>query len=209
MSATSWVYRSALVYESVMLVLYGRHYFARYRAVADLIPRGASVLDVCCGPAHLYYGYLRGKSASYCGVDVNARFIARLRRGGAEGHVCDVAAGQALPPADYVVMQGSLHQFLPDAARIVDRMLGAARRQVIVAEPIRNLSTSRVPLLASFARRQTNPGLGLRPHRFTEQTLDELFAAYRSRVSRSFLIPGGREKVYVLDAGRSDARGPD
>ena len=36
--------------DCVMLALYGRHYGARYRAVADLIPDGSSVLDLCCGP---------------------------------------------------------------------------------------------------------------------------------------------------------------
>src|SRR4051812_21650350 len=187
-ATTSLVYGSALAYESAMLLLYGRHYFGRYRAVADLIPGGASVLDVCCGPAHLYHRYLKGKSVRYCGLDVNARFIDRLRRRGAEGHVCDVAAGaEALPPADYVVMQASLYHFLPDAAPVVDRMLNAAARQVIVAEPVRNLSDSRIPLLAWFARRQTDPGSGPQPHRFTEPSLAALFARYPSRVVRSFL----------------------
>jgi SAM-dependent methyltransferase len=199
-ATTSLVYRSGLAYETAMLLLYGRHYGARYRAVADLIPAGASVLDVCCGPARLYRRYLKGKSVKYCGLDVNARFIDRLRREGTEGRVCDVAAGEALPPADYVVMQASLYHFLPGAAGVLDRMLQAARRQVIVAEPVRNLSDSRVRLLAWFARRQTDPGLGPQPHRFTEQTLDDLLAAYAPRIARSFLIPGGREKVYVLDA---------
>jgi SAM-dependent methyltransferase len=203
-ATTSLVYRSALAYESAMLLLYGRHYFGRYRAVADLIPDGASVLDVCCGPAHLFHRYLKRKSVQYCGLDVNAGFIRRLEQNGAEGRVCDIAGAEALPPADYVVMQASLYHFLPDAKPVVDRMLRAARRQVIVAEPIRNLADSRVPLLAWLARRQTDPGSGPQPHRFTEQTLDGLFAAYQPRVVRSFLIPGGREKVYALDAAGTD-----
>jgi SAM-dependent methyltransferase len=201
-ATTSLVYRSALAYESAMLLLYGRHYSGRYRAIADLIPVDAAVLDVCCGPAHLYHRYLKRKSVQYCGLDVNERFIRRLTKSGAEGRLYDVAGGEAFPPADYVIMQASLYHFLPAAGPVVDRMLRAARRQVIVAEPIRNLADSRVPLLAWFARRQTDPGLGPQPHRFTEETLDALFAAYRSRVVRSFLIPGGREKVYVLDATR-------
>ena len=49
------VYRSAAVYEAVMRLLYGRHYVARQRAVADLIPAGASLLELCCGPI----GYFR------------------------------------------------------------------------------------------------------------------------------------------------------
>ena len=37
----------------------------------------------------------------------------------------------------------------------MQRMLAAARVQVIIAEPIRNLSDSRLGLLAAFARRHT------------------------------------------------------
>ena len=36
--AESPIYHNVLVYELVMLGLYGRHYGARYRAVAGLIP---------------------------------------------------------------------------------------------------------------------------------------------------------------------------
>ena len=135
-------------------------------------PPAQSVLDVCCGPAHLYHRYLKAKSVQYCGLDINERFIRRLTKSGAEGRLYDVAGGEPFPPADYVIMQASLYHFLPAAGPVVDRMLRAARRQVIVAEPIRNLADSRVPLLAWFARRQTDPGLGPQPHRFTEETLD-------------------------------------
>ncbi len=86
-------------------------------------------------------------------------------------------------------------------------MRHAARVQVVVAEPIRNLSTSAVPWLAKLAQRHTNPGLGTQPRRFTEATLDEFFHALETPPSRSFLIPGGREKVHVLDAARESAEG--
>jgi hypothetical protein len=78
-------------------------------------------------------------------------------------------------------------------------MLRAAREQVVIAEPVRNLATSRNPLLAALARRQTDPGLGARPRRFTEATLDAFVAGLGVRVAQAFLIPGGREKVVVLD----------
>lgn len=195
---TSLIYRSSLLYELAMLLLYGRHYFARYRVVAALIPEGASVLDLCCGPAILYHRYLRHKGVSYTGLDVNARFIRQLVRSGGQGQVWDLHGDRPLPPADYVVMQASLMHFLPDAAPIVDRMLEAARAQVIIAEPVRNLSTSSVPLLAWLARRHADPGSGSPVQRFTEATLDAFFARYAAQLKRSFPIPGGREKVYVL-----------
>ena len=196
----SLVYRSAGIYELVMLVLYGRHYFSRCAAVAELIPEGASVLEVCCGPGRLYHRHLKHKAVRYTGLDLNERFIAHLVRRGGRGEVWDLGDERPLPAADYVVMQASLYHFLPDPAPVVDRMLRAAGAQVIVAEPVRNLATNNIPLLSWLARRETDAGLGRQPHRFTEQTLDTFFAAYSSRLRRSFLIPGGREKVYVLEA---------
>ena len=196
---TSVIYQNALVYESVMLVLYGRHYFSRYKAIASLIPNGAGVLDVCCGPARIYSRYLKRKDVKYYGLDINEGFISNLIRAGARGEIWDLRDDRDLPPADYVLMHASLYHFLPDASGVIDRMLRAARKQVIIAEPIRNLADSNIPLLSPFARRQTDPGIGKQPARFTEITLDRLMSRYTSRLNQSFLIPGGREKVFVLN----------
>lgn len=197
--ARSWVYRHELVYELVMIGLYGRHYGARYRAVAELIPAGASVLDLCCGPGVLFDRYLRGRSVDYTGMDVNPRFVARVGRRGGRGVLGDLVEDRPLPRADVVVMQASLYQFLPDPTPIVRRMLAAARERVILAEPVRNLATSGPAWLRAVARRQTDPGLGERPSRFDEASFDAFIAGLGVRVDRSFLIPGGREKVVVLD----------
>src|SRR5690242_19199763 len=123
--ASSWVYRHSLAYELVMLGLYGRHYGARYRALADLIPDGTSVLDLCCGPGILFDRYLRARSVDYTGIDVNPRFIARVNRRGGRGLIGDLSRDRPLPEADLVIMQASLYQFLPDAAPVVRRMLRA------------------------------------------------------------------------------------
>ncbi len=196
---TGLIYRSAALYEVAMLLLYGRFYVERYRALAGLVPTSSSVLDVCCGPATLYHRYLRLKAVSSVGLDINERFIRRLLRCGAGGLVWDVRTDEPLPTADYVVMQASLYHFLPDAVPIVDRMLRAARKQVIIAEPIHNLTTGRSRLLSSLSRLLTDPGSGEQAWRFTETSLRELFSNYAGRVAASFLIAGGREQIYVLN----------
>ncbi|HEY8746744.1 MAG TPA: class I SAM-dependent methyltransferase [Tepidisphaeraceae bacterium] len=196
--STSLIYRSPAVYEAVMLALYGRFYHARSRTIAALVPDGAQVLELCCGPANLYRRHLKQKSVSYHGLDINPGFIKHLIKLGATGQVADLQLLQTLPPADYVIMQASLYHFLPDPSSIVDRMLNAARKQVIIAEPIRNLSSSGIPILSKLARRHTDPGSGAHQQRFTPDSLDQFFSRYANKVARSFLIPGGREKVYVL-----------
>lgn len=198
--ATTVLYKSAVLYELLMVTLYGRHYSGRYRAIADLIPAQSSVLDLCCGPAVLYHRYLRQKSIRYTGLDLSSTFIKHLNQRDAHGRVWDLQEEAALPAADYVIMQASLYQFLPDPQPVVDRMLRAARKQVILAEPIRNITSSKVAPLAFFGRRFTDPGDGQSAHRFTEESLDLFFSRYASLLSNTFSIPGGREKVFVLNA---------
>ena len=196
---TALVYRSAKLYELLMLILYGRHYFTRYRVLADLIPPHTKVLDLCCGPGILYERYLRKKGVTYTGLDINERFIKRVNKLGSQGLVWDLRENKPLPRADYVIMQASLYHFLPDPTAIFELMLNAATRGVIIAEPIRNLSSGKTPLLGSLAKRLSDPGTGEQQMRFTEQTLDSFLARYASHHVKTFLVPGGREKVYFLD----------
>jgi SAM-dependent methyltransferase len=199
---TSIVYRSALGYELLMRALYGRHYRDRMRAIAAQVPWGASVLELCCGPATLYRSSLRERAPSYIGLDVNERFVERLRRRGIDARRVDLALdGAPLPAADVAIIQASLYHFLPGAERLVERMLEAARDRVVVSEPIRNLASSGIPVVGLLGRRGTDPGVGGHALRFTEETLDRMMDRYRDRVIAAFAIPGGREKVYVLRAG--------
>ena len=195
---TSLVYRSAAGYELLMRVLYGRHYSDRMRAVADAVPSGASVLELCCGPGTLYERYLRPRASSYVGLDVNPGFVRALRARGVEARQVDLSVEESLPPADVVIMQASLYHFLPHPEPLLDRMLAAARDRVVLSEPVRNLASSGIPLIGALGRRGADPGVGGATHRFTEASLDQLMERYRERVIRSFPIPGGREWVYVL-----------
>ena len=180
-----------------MVAAYGRHYGERYRAITDLIPHGASVLDLCCGPGILYRRYLRQKSVSYTGLDLNEKFVRNLVGCGAIARVHDLCSNEPLPTADYVVMQASLYHFLPDPGPILSRMIAAARSTVIVSEPIRNLSSSTLPALSWLARTVTNPGTGPAPERFTEETLTQLFSQLDGVETKTCLIGGGRERVFV------------
>jgi len=199
---TSLIYRSSVGYELLMLALYGRHYPDRMRAVAAEVPDGASVLELCCGPGTLYRRYLRGRVSGYVGIDVNRRFVEQLSRRGVAANRLDLAGGEEpLPAADVVILQASLYHFLPAPERILDRMLVAADDRVIVSEPVRNLASSDFPVVGRIGRRAADPGVGGHAQRFTEETLGDLMARYRERVLKSFLIPCGRERVYVLAAG--------
>ncbi len=200
--STSLIYRSALGYELLMRGLYGRHYAARMSAIAEQVPVGSSVVELCCGPGTLYRRHLRARAGDYIGLDVNEGFVTRLRRAGVDARSLDLADVQEpLPSAEVVIMQASLYHFLPDAAQIVDRMLDAATQRVIISEPVRNLASSDRRWVGALGRRAADPGVGGHAARFTEATLDDLMSRWPARISTSFLIPGGREKVYVLAGG--------
>ncbi len=202
--SVSLIYRSAVGYELLMRALYGRHYADRMRAIATEVPPGSSVLELCCGPATLYRRFLRGRTSHYLGLDVNPGFVAALRRRGIDALEADLAAGdRALPSADVVIIQASLYHFLPRAEVVVDRMLAAARDRVIVSEPVRNLASSVVPIVRILGRRAADPGTGGHARRFDERSLDAFMARYRAQTLKAFAIPGGRERVYVLQATRS------
>ena len=188
-----------------MRVLYGRGYDDRFRALADLVPDGSSALDVCCGPGTLFRRYLRHKRVRYTGLDINAGFVARVSASGADGLLWNLEEIRPLPRAEYVIMQASLYHFLPDARSVVERMMRAAEKRVLIAEPIRNIVSSDVPVLAALARKLSNPGTGDQPHRFDEARLDALLEPFTNRglVLQARLIAGGREKLFVLNAEHS------
>jgi hypothetical protein len=199
------IYKSSVLYQLTNRLLYGRHHATRFRVIADLIPARSTVVDLCCGPALLYHRYLKQKSVRYTGLDISPSFIAALNKNGGHGLVWDVRSDRPLPRADYVVIQGSLYFFLPDPSPLIGRMLAAAENQVIIAESIRNLSTSRVPLVSQIAMKLAGAVKGDHPSRFTEETLDRFFERYSSRIERSFKIPGERDKIYVLESAQASA----
>jgi SAM-dependent methyltransferase len=196
---TSFVYRNQALYELIMLLLYRQHYAARYSTIAELIPAGCSVLDVCCGPALLYTRSLKFKQVRYTGIDLNEGFVSKLRAAGINAIRADITKIRELPQADIAVMQASLYHFLPnDAGRVIEKLMHAARQKVIIAEPVRNLSTLKLGWLARLAQRQTDAGHGAEAHRYDEQSLAAEIAPFARSIERRFTLPGGREILYVL-----------
>ncbi len=197
-----WIYRSPRLYSLIMLLLYRRNFQTRQESLANLIPPGASVVEVCCGTGMLYLNHLRQKNVQYTGLDLSPAFVSALSTRSIDARLWDLRSSTPLPRADYVVMQASLYHFLPDPEPVVDRMLRAARIQVLVSEPIHNLTTD-YPRLSRMFATLTDAGAGPERLRFDEDSLDQLFAKYEGGVRHGTLMPGGREKLFVLH-GRAE-----
>ncbi len=200
----SLIYRSPLVYQLVMRLLHGRHYSDRYRVLADEVPAGAEVVELCAGDARLYRYFLQPKGVKYLGLDNSPHFVSAARSHGLNFRLFD-ASKEEIPPADVILIQASLHLFHPQIEAFISRMLDAARQHVLISEPVRNLSSSSNPVVAWVGKTFTRPhGPGLdHTHRFTETTFTQLMETF-PECTRIFFEPGKREMISVLK-GRNTA----
>jgi trans-aconitate methyltransferase len=173
------VYWHPALYALAMKRLYGTAGFrARYAVVAEQIPAGAEVVDLCAGDGHLRH-FLKA-DCRYTAVDMNADFVARLKRAGVDAMTADLRS--VIPTADVVVMMAALYHFSPDHHALVKRALGAARRRFILAEPVENVTASSVGFIRRLSAWASDPGDGTSDKRLGSAELEALLEA----------VPGGR-----------------
>lgn len=194
-------YSHPLVYHLCMRILYGRHFPARYEVISQQIPARSQVVDVCCGDCYLYTHYLKQKHVDYLGLDTNSVFLGYAHKRGVRVREFDLWK-DPVPRVEIIVMQSSLYQFVPHHRRILTQLLTAARSKVIVAEPIRNLSTSKNPIVALLAKKFSDPGFhdNGNPYcgkRFDMGSLTELFTSFDT-FQFCIKIPGERELVGIF-----------
>jgi len=191
------IYQVPALYRLLMRLGYGPDYAARYALVADRIGESDDLLEVCCGHLGLYRHLARrGLVRSYVGLEQAPAMLRLARRRRVDVRAFDVRAGGALPAAGTVIMQASLYQFHDIADTLLPRLWAAARRRLVVAEPVRNLSQSRFGLARWAARALTRTSDGrIHTFRYTEATLFELYRRCNVPVSRVDRTPGGREIV--------------
>ena len=200
MAITSPIYWHPWLYRTTMRALYGPQLEERYRVVDRLIPDGAKVVELCCGCGFLYEHYLRRRGISYHGLDLLPAMMSRLRRMGAHVEQADVATAP-VPPADFVLMLGSLYHFHPDEARILQSMAGSGTG--IVLEPISNLSQSANPMIRLAARSLSYIGGTRSDFRLTGARMDAVVAASGVRVLRSEDVLDAQYRLVVFEKGET------
>jgi hypothetical protein len=193
------IYQHRTAYHLLMRLLYGRHFSARYEAIAVEVPAGSSVVDVCAGDGYLYLNFLRVKAVRYQALDISPQLVQWMQQRGIQAQQFDVWQ-DTLPAADIVIMQASLYQFLPNAAPVVEKMLCAARQCVIITEPIRNIASSDNPVLRFVGKRLTRPEKGegeYQAQRFDRSSLMRLFRQFPG-FEQAYDLPGGRELLGIF-----------
>jgi SAM-dependent methyltransferase len=194
-------YANSRFYHTLMGVTYWRHRGERFRAVAEWVPDGAEVLDVCCGDGALAEHL--PPNARYRGLDRSGAFLRAARKRGRPVERFDVCS-QSLPKAEVVICQVSLYQFYPQVDEMLARLFEAATQRLIVSESVWSLTRSKLPLVApviAWAMRANDWSDGY--FRFKPEELDRLFAAYQPSLRHQGPICGGMDRLFVLDkAGR-------
>lgn len=193
---SSPLYKYPFLYEFAIRFLYGSHFRERYAAVSAEIADGDSVLDVCAGDCALYRFELKKRAVSYLACDCSQPFLAYAGRLGISTKPADVL-NEEIPSADVVVMMGSLYQFIPYEKIIIEKLLRAARKKVIITEPVRNWAQSNNFLLRAVACFFTRLNRGNVERRFTEELLKQTLSPYGFYGFRS--IAGDREILVVFN----------
>lgn len=192
----SVLYWNPYIYSFLVRLLFRRDYAGRYEAISSLIESNSSVLDVCCGDSKLYF-YLKSKNVDYLGLDMNPTFGKVSKRKGIKAKVFDLYKDDP-PKTDVIVIHASLYQFIPNHSAILQKLYNAAKKYLIVAEPVRSYTQSKWKVVSLLGRVLNNPGDGMKIQRFTIETFKEAMEPFRDKVVLEFMIRGNIEYVFVV-----------
>lgn len=191
----SMLYWNASGYDLVIDRLYGDDI---HREIAELIPEGATVVDVCGGTASLFRKFLIKKNCRYQLLDANVFFVKAVRKLGIEARYFELNTDK-LPTADYLVMCSSFYHFFLNQDEIFEKLYSSAKIALIISEPVQNLSSHNFKLFAWIANWLTNPGVGDYKSRFNLESFKTF--AERHNAS-SFSMPnksGNAIAVFTKD----------
>lgn len=189
------IYRNAWVYKLAMRLLYRSTYRKKYELVAEQIPAGSTVVDLCCGDCQIY-PFLKAKGCQYIGLDINSRFVEWNRKNGIDVRLWDGTA-MDIPEADVVCIQSAFYHFIPNEKKLLERMLARARKRVIVAEPVNTWSQIGFPLLHKIAINLTKVHGRAFDKRFSESEFNAVFADLPAERVTRIRLP--RELIVVVE----------
>jgi hypothetical protein len=196
--AQSPVYWHPLLYKKAMQLAYGEHYKIRYEKLIEYIPANCELLELCMGDAHFYLNYLKGKNINYKCADINPVFVKAAKKKGLNCTTLDVFTDQ-IPSCDYILMQASLYHFIPDEKKVIDKLLNACKKAVIISENVENLSNSSSGFKAWLGEYLSKAKSGQSKIKFTRQTLSETFASYKKHIQIWEETKDSKEVIIVLE----------
>lgn len=170
-SDTSLVYKNIFVYRTLMNVIYGGKYKARFQKIIEVIERlkPKSVLELCFGDT-IIADYCKNKNIVWEGYDINQNFVQRATHLGYNAKCQDILMPKSFEKNDLCIISGSLYHFKPDERLQLLKKILASSSRLLISEPVINLSDQK-GLIGYVARRSANAGKGNENFRYNEQSL--------------------------------------
>jgi hypothetical protein len=131
-------YWNAMCYEFFMRYIWRQSGYIReqhWKAIAEWIPEGASVVEVAAGTGRFFRDVLAGRVGNYQALDINQVFVDEMKRRGINARCSDIRR-DAIPTGDTVIILSALYHFKDTASEMLDKLLRAARERLIILEPV-------------------------------------------------------------------------
>lgn len=174
----SITYWNRFIYRSLMKLSYQNKFRKRYEILSSLFEENCSIVELCCGDCNLYLNYLKEKRIQYMGVDINHSFVTFARKMGIDARTLNIICDE-IPRGDILLMHAGLYQFIPNERRMLDRILAASRRKVVIAEPVINRSHQNSLIISKISAFLSNPGTGSARDRFNPESFQTLCGSYK------------------------------
>ena len=184
----SILYWHPYIYKFLMKLRFKKYFNERYEAINELIPAGSSVVDVCCGDSFLY-SFLKNKKIEYLGLDFNPSFIKNSIKQGINVKLFNIYE-DPIPPADFVVIQASLYQFIPNHQKLLHKLYNSANKYLIITETIDSYGSSNNKFISFVGKILNNPGDGIKKERFTYLTFKKAIEPFKNKIENEISICG-------------------
>jgi hypothetical protein len=191
------IYWHPVFYNRAMRLAYGSKFETRYKHLERYIPENCELLELCMGDAFFYQHYLQKKNITYKCADINPVFVRSARKKGIDAQLLDVYS-DPIPKADYILMQASLYHFIPDEKKIIEKLLDACNKAVIISENVENLSNASSKIRADLGTYLSKAKSGQSRIKFTRKTLRESLSDHKHYIDAWEELPENKEVIIVL-----------
>jgi len=165
---TSIIYWNINFYRLLMSVLYLGKYKRRFERINALLkPTTDTVIELCFGDIYIAK-HCKRNGINWKGYDINEHFVRNAARRNYNAILKDVNELSAFEKCDTYLIVGSLYHFRDNSVEILRKMI-ASSRQVIISEPIKNLTISK-GIIGYIARKSASVGKGSEEFRFNVTT---------------------------------------
>lgn len=169
-----WIYLHPITYKMFCRLRYGQHFSRRYLSLCEIVEKNSTFLDLCAGD-YLLYNALKTKDIKYTAIDINPHFTRKLTRKGFNAILGDVLEIE-FPVSDYVYMGASLYQFYNYEEFIIRKMQRAAKKKVIVIEPVSRFVSQKNRIMRWLVEVATKVNGNSFSHRYDYETLHSKLA---------------------------------